>query len=106
MAATHPRGRSAAAPAPTPQERAEARSVPAGRVLALFRPHAGRLAVVTALIVASSVVSMASPFLLRAVIDDALPHQDQQLLARLVAGMLAVAVVTAALGVVQTWVST
>ena len=49
---------------------------------------------------------MASPFLLRAVIDDALPHQDLTLLVWLVVGMVAVAAVTAALGVVQTWIST
>src|SRR3954467_10665295 len=49
---------------------------------------------------------MASPFLLRAVIDDALPHADLPLLVWLVLGMVAVAAVTAALGVVQTWIST
>ncbi len=49
---------------------------------------------------------MASPFLLRAVIDDALPQQDLTLLVWLVVGMVAVAAVTAALGVVQTWIST
>ena len=38
---------------------------------------------------------MASPFLLRAVIDDALPRQDVPLLVWLVAGMVAVAAVTA-----------
>jgi ATP-binding cassette, subfamily B, bacterial len=54
----------------------------------------------------SSVVAMASPFLLRAVIDTALPDRDLPLLIWLTAGMVAVAVVTSALGVVQTWVST
>ena len=49
---------------------------------------------------------MASPFLLRAVIDDALPHRDLRLLALLAGGMVAVAALTAALGVVQTWIST
>src|SRR5690242_9700840 len=49
---------------------------------------------------------MASPFLLRAVIDDALPRRDLTLLVWLVAGMVAVAAATAALGVVQTWIST
>src|SRR5690242_7151741 len=49
---------------------------------------------------------MASPFLLRAVIDDALPRRDVTLLVWLVLGMVAVAAVTSALGVVQTWIST
>src|SRR5690349_11016694 len=49
---------------------------------------------------------MASPFLLRAVIDRALPHADLTLLVWLVIGLVAVAAVTAALGVVQTWIST
>jgi ATP-binding cassette subfamily B protein len=72
----------------------------------LFRPYTGQLVIVVAIIVASSIVAMASPFLLRAVIDDALPHQNVTLLSWLVAGMLAVAAVTAAFGVVQTWIST
>ena len=59
-----------------------------------------------ALIVASSLVALASPFLLRAVIDDALPQQDVRLLLLAVGGMLAVTVVTAVLGVLQTWLST
>jgi ATP-binding cassette subfamily B protein len=49
---------------------------------------------------------MASPFLLREVIDVALPQRDVALLAWLAAGMVAVAAVTAALGVAQTWIST
>ncbi|MFD0784164.1 ABC transporter ATP-binding protein [Micromonospora azadirachtae] len=61
---------------------------------------------VTAIIVASSVIAMASPFLLRHVIDSALPERDLRLLVWLVLGMVAVAAVTAVLGVVQTWIST
>ena len=52
--------------------------------------------VVTAIIVASSVLGMASPFLLRAVIDTALPNRDLRLLALLAGGMVAVAALTAA----------
>ncbi|MDN5931944.1 MAG: hypothetical protein L0I24_12920 [Pseudonocardia sp.] len=51
-------------------------------------------------------VALASPFLLRAVIDTALPERDVTLLAWLAGGMVAVAAVTAALGVVQTWIAT
>jgi ATP-binding cassette, subfamily B, bacterial len=87
-------------------EKAQARAVSPRRIARLFAPHRRPLAVVITLIVASSVVAMASPFLLRAVIDDALPHQDLVLLGWLVTGMVAVAAVTSALGVVQTWIST
>ncbi len=80
--------------------------VPWPRVAALFRPHRWSIAAVMALIVASSVVALATPFLLRTVIDDALPHRDVRLLLLAVGGMLAVTVVTSVLGVLQTWRST
>jgi ATP-binding cassette subfamily B protein len=76
------------------------------RVGGLFTAHHRPLAVVIAIIVASSVVGMASPFLLREVIDVALPDQNVGLLVWLVAGMVGVAALTSALGVVQTWIST
>jgi len=76
------------------------------RVAALFRPHRLPLAVVVVLIVASSAIALATPFLVRLVIDDALPRQDVGLLVAAVGGMVAVAAVTSVLGVVQTWLST
>ncbi|WP_435820172.1 ABC transporter ATP-binding protein [Micromonospora echinofusca] len=76
------------------------------RIGALFARHRAALAAVTAIIVVSSVLAMASPFLLRAVIDRALPERDLALLVALVAGMVAVAAVTSVLGVAQTWIST
>ncbi|WTI11374.1 ABC transporter ATP-binding protein/permease [Micromonospora sp. NBC_00821] len=76
------------------------------RIGRLFTPHRPALAAVTAIIVLSSIIAMATPFLLRAVIDRALPQADVTLLVWLVIGMVAVAAVTSALGVVQTWIST
>ncbi|MCE0762865.1 ABC transporter ATP-binding protein/permease [Pseudonocardia kujensis] len=76
------------------------------RIGRLFTPYRRPLALVVAIIVASSVVGMASPFLLREVLDVALPNRDVPLLAWLVAGMVGVAALTAAFGVVQTWIST
>jgi ATP-binding cassette subfamily B protein len=90
----------------TAAEKAQAREVSLGRIGRLFTPHRWPLAIVTAIIVASSVVAMGSPFLLRAVIDTALPRQDLTLLVWLVIGMVAIAAVTSALGVAQTWIST
>ena len=90
----------------TAEERAQAKTVSLGRVAGLFAAYRWRLLLVTVTIVASSLVGLASPFLLRAVVDTALPERNLTLLARLVAGMVAVAAVTAALGVCQTWIST
>ncbi len=106
----HPR-RSAAAAAPNGSTRrtsAQLAESPVSlrRVVALFRPHRTPVAIVTLIIVAISIISMAQPFLLRAVIDEALPHQDVRLLLWAVGGMLAATVVTQLLGVVQTWMTT
>jgi ATP-binding cassette, subfamily B, bacterial len=90
----------------TAAEKAQAHEVSLRRIGRLFAPHRGQLAIVTALIVASSLVGLASPFLLRAVIDTALPERNVRLLAWLVAAMVAVAAVTSAFGVIQTWIST
>ena len=90
----------------TAAEKKQAREVSLRRIGGLFTTHRWSLTVVVLIIVASSIIGMASPFLLRAVIDRALPHADLTLLVWLVLGMVAVAAVTAALGVVQTWIST
>src|SRR5215470_18374459 len=90
----------------TAAEKAQARDVSLRRIGRLFTPYRWQMAVVTAIIVASSIVGLASPFLLRAVIDTALPDRNVRLLAWLVIAMVAVAAVTSGLGVVQTWIST
>ncbi|AGZ44105.1 ABC transporter ATP-binding protein [Actinoplanes friuliensis] len=76
------------------------------RVGGLLKPHWPRLTAVIAIIVASSLVGMATPFLLRAIIDRALPAQDLELLTWLVVGLIAVAVMTAVFGITQTWIAT
>jgi ATP-binding cassette subfamily B protein len=90
----------------TAAEKAQAREVSLRRIGRLFTPYRWQLAIVTAIIAGSSVVGLASPFLLRAVIDTALPARNVRLLAWLVIGMVAVAAVTSAFGVIQTWIST
>jgi ATP-binding cassette, subfamily B, bacterial len=99
-------GRGRGAKTVTAAEKAQAREVSLRRIARLFTGHRWQLVIVTAIIVASSIVGLASPFLLRAVIDTALPDKNVHLLAWLVAGMVAVAAVTSALGVIQTWIST
>src|ERR1700681_3628476 len=69
------------------------------RIMRLFAPYRARLASVLALIVLSSGLSMISPFLLRTVLDHALPKRDGTLLTELVLGMIAIAIATSALSV-------
>jgi ATP-binding cassette, subfamily B, bacterial len=75
------------------------------RLLRLFRPYRWRLASVLALILISAALGMVSPFLLRAVLDQAIPDQNTGLLVALVVGMIVIAVATGALGVAQTLLS-
>ncbi|MEV4245940.1 ABC transporter ATP-binding protein [Streptosporangium canum] len=89
----------------TPDTNDEPRA-PLGRIVALFHPYRGRLALVGALIALSSLVSLASPFMLREVLDDAIPNGRTGLLTLLALGMVAVAVTTSVLDVVQTLIST
>lgn len=91
-----------------PKDRAqlEIAPVPMRRVTALFRGFGRPIGIVTAIIVATSVISMAQPFLVREVVDVAIPQQDVRLLLLAVGAMVAVAAATQVLGVVQTWLST
>jgi ATP-binding cassette subfamily B protein len=75
------------------------------RILRLFKPYRWRLATVIGLIIFSSALGIISPFLLRAVLDTALPERDATLLTLLVLGMIAIAIATGALSVVQTYIS-
>ncbi len=99
-------GRSNGRPDPADKAQLERSPVRWSRVAGLFRPFRWQLTLVVALIVASSAIALATPFLVRLVIDEALPKQDVRLLAWAVAGMVAVTAVTAVLGVLQTWLST
>ncbi|GAA3259146.1 ABC transporter ATP-binding protein [Nonomuraea helvata] len=85
---------------------AEEPRAPLGRIIKLFRPYRGRLALVGVLILLSSLVALASPFLLREVLDVAIPARDAGLLTLLALGMIAVAVTTNVFDVLQTLIST
>ena len=75
------------------------------RIFPLFRPYRGRLGAVCALIVFSAALGVIPSFLLREVLDVAIPDQDTRLLSELVAGMIAIAIVTGVIGVWQTLLS-
>ena len=54
----------------------------------------------------SSGLGVVSPFLLRSLLDSGIPRRDTTLISLLAGGMIVIAVLTAALGVVQTFLST
>jgi ATP-binding cassette subfamily B protein len=93
---------------PEPSERPADRAVRRAnvrRVVRLFRPYRLRLSAVLALILVAAGLGIVSPFLLREVLDTALPQRDNTLLSALVGGMIAIAIATSALGVWQTLLS-
>ena len=75
------------------------------RIVRLFRAYKARLAGVLALILFSSALGVVPAFLLEAIFNEALPEGDLTLLNWLVGGMIAIAIATGALGVVQTYMS-
>jgi ATP-binding cassette subfamily B protein len=88
-----------------PTAAAQGRRAELRRIGRLFIPYKLRLGSVLALIALSAAISLAQPFLLREVLDRAIPDDDTSLLTWLVLGMIAVAISTGALGVAQTYLS-
>jgi len=83
-------------------------SVLTRRILRLFRPYRLRLSGLLGLIVVSAGIGLISPFLLRDLLDNVLSQGDQldrRHLTLLVAGMVAIPIITGAIGVAQTWQS-
>jgi ATP-binding cassette, subfamily B, bacterial len=75
------------------------------RVGKLFAPYRARLSGLLALIFLSAGLGVVSPFLLRGVLDTAIPHRNTTLLSELVGGMIALSVIGGVIGVAQTWIS-
>ena len=75
------------------------------RIAALFRPYRRRLGSVLGLIAISAGLGMVTPFLLRDVLDTAIPQNDTTLLAWLVGAMIAISIATGVISVGQTWLS-
>jgi ATP-binding cassette, subfamily B, bacterial len=71
------------------------------RVVSLFKPYRGRLTALLALIVFSAGLGVIPAFLLRGVIT-AIQARDSSKVSYLAAGMIAIAVVSGVLGVIQT----
>jgi ATP-binding cassette, subfamily B, bacterial len=80
--------------------------VPMRRIVRLFRPYRWSLLFVAFLVGVSSLVSLVNPFLIRAVIDVALPQGRAGLLTLLALGMIVVSIANSSFSVSQTYVST
>ncbi|WP_307040658.1 ABC transporter ATP-binding protein [Streptomyces achromogenes] len=76
------------------------------RILRLFKPYRARLAVVGLLVAASSLVAVATPFLLKETLDVAIPQGRTGLLSLLALGMIFSALLSGVFGVLQTLIST
>jgi len=80
------------------------------RVVALFRPYLGRIIVTGILVVVGAAVAVIPPLIVQRIFDDALFPADDAgvqlgLLVRLVLIMIALFLVSAGIGVVQTWLT-
>lgn len=80
-------------------------SVSLKRIGRLFIPYRLRLSALLSLIVFGSILSVASPFLLREAVDKGIIGHNLKLLSWLVAGMIALAIVNGVISVAQTWIS-
>jgi ATP-binding cassette subfamily B protein len=81
------------------------RPVSLRRIARLFIPYRLRLARLLALIFLGSILSVASPFLLREAINKGIVEHDLELLTWMVAGMIALAIINGVISVAQTWIS-
>jgi len=91
---------------------AEAPEIPnlGGRVVALFRPYTWSIVVTGVLVVVGAGIAVIPPLLVQRVFDDALfpvdgSAPDLSLLWKLVIAMIALFLLSAAVGVVQTWLT-
>jgi ATP-binding cassette subfamily B protein len=75
------------------------------RIVQLFKPYRRRLGAAVGLILVSAGLGVIPPFLLRAVLDTAIPDADTRLLTFLAAGMVAIPIATGVLGVFTTLLS-
>src|SRR5918994_93696 len=93
--------------APLPEsERRPVTTKTVWRILEFFRPYWARVALSVVTIIAVAIIGLANPFLLKLVIDDAIPNQDLDKLYLYVGLMIALPIVTGLIGVGQTYLNT
>ncbi len=110
MSAPAPAPAAPPATATTAERQAElatetADGMPVRRVARLFAPYRWLVAALVVVALLQGVTGVASPFLLRAMIDRALPERSAALVSWLAAGMIVASGASAALGVASTWLS-
>ncbi len=76
------------------------------RILQFFRPYRLRVALTVVAIIIAAVIGLANPFLLKLIIDDAIPDRDLERLYLYVGLMIALPIVTGLIGVGQTYLNT
>jgi ATP-binding cassette subfamily B protein len=87
---------------PVPPER---RRRTFGRIIAFFRPYRNRVAVVIVAILATSLLGLINPILLKLLIDDALPSRDFGRLNLYVGLMIVLPIVTGLIGIGQSYLN-
>lgn len=75
------------------------------RVISLFKPYRLQLIAVMTLIVSVSGLTVVQPFLVRTIVDQAIPQSNVELLLWLIGAMILIVVLTQAIGVIQTYMS-
>src|SRR5215212_3290013 len=93
--------------APLPEsDRRPVTSQTVRRILQFFRPYRLRVALAVVAIVAAAAIGLANPFLLKLIIDEAIPDRDLDRLYLYVALMIALPIATGLIGVGQTYLNT
>ncbi|MDH5244119.1 MAG: ABC transporter transmembrane domain-containing protein, partial [Chloroflexota bacterium] len=87
---------------PVPKER---RGRTIRRILAFFRPYRLQVAVVLVAILATSLIGLANPYLLKLLIDEAIPEQDFFKLNLYVGLMIVLPILTGLIGIGQTYLN-
>jgi len=88
--------------APVPPER---RNQTVRRILSFFRPYRWAVYAVLSTIVVTSLLGLVNPFLLKQIIDVAIPAQDLRLLTAFVALMIIVPIISGLIGVGQSYLN-
>jgi ATP-binding cassette, subfamily B, bacterial len=87
---------------PVPPER---RGATVRRIAGFFRPYRGRVVVVLLTIVITSLLGLINPYLLKLLIDEAIPKRDLNLLLLFVGLMVFIPIVSGLIGVGQTYLN-
>jgi ATP-binding cassette subfamily B protein len=87
---------------PVPPER---RGATIRRIITFFRPYRGQVAVVLVAILLTSFLGLINPYLLKLLIDEAIPRRDFLLLNIFVGLMIAVPIVSGLIGLGQTYLN-